>query len=321
MSRSDAASSILAKALLWSSSSRAGRRGRWRRSSRASRQFDARQAAPQQRSGKAQAGDAQPRLSAQKIGVCSTSAQFPVRCFASVAGTVPAAARPQIGSRAACECRWHCLGSRHEQGLHTRRRQRRRVADIGERPVSTHRNLVTSAGLAQIDEASGELREDWRRPRPTPTANASRPCRATCATGRRAARTPNCRSPSPDSDVVRFGMTVTIEGDDGKRKAWKIVGEDEADAAKGSVSHVSPMALCAVRQDGRRNRHRQRQGMGNRQAGGLIRTGADRLEVIAKEGCCKKACDALIRGALASLSDISAGPSLRRRAVLSCLPS
>ena len=37
---------------------------------------------------------------------------------------------------------------------------------------------------------------------------------------------------------------MTIEGEDGKRKAWKIVGEDEADAAKGSVSHVSPMALA-----------------------------------------------------------------------------
>jgi transcription elongation GreA/GreB family factor len=43
---------------------------------------------------------------------------------------------------------------------------------------------------------------------------------------------------------VRFGMTVTIEGEDGKRHSWKIVGEDEANAANGSVSHVSPMALA-----------------------------------------------------------------------------
>ena len=33
-----------------------------------------------------------------------------------------------------------------------------------------------------------------------------------------------------------------VEDEAGKRKTWKIVGEDEADAAKGSVSHVSPMA-------------------------------------------------------------------------------
>jgi transcription elongation GreA/GreB family factor len=39
-------------------------------------------------------------------------------------------------------------------------------------------------------------------------------------------------------------MTVTVEAEDGKRKSWKIVGEDEADAASGSVSHVSPMAMA-----------------------------------------------------------------------------
>jgi transcription elongation GreA/GreB family factor len=48
--------------------------------------------------------------------------------------------------------------------------------------------------------------------------------------------------PEPDSDVVRFGMTVTIEDEDGMRKTWRIVGEDEADAAHGKISHVSPMA-------------------------------------------------------------------------------
>lgn len=50
--------------------------------------------------------------------------------------------------------------------------------------------------------------------------------------------------PEPGSDVVRFGMGVTLEGDDGKKVHWKIVGEDEADPSKGSISHVSPMALA-----------------------------------------------------------------------------
>jgi transcription elongation GreA/GreB family factor len=43
---------------------------------------------------------------------------------------------------------------------------------------------------------------------------------------------------------VRFGMSVTIEDDDGKKKRWRIVGEDEADAAHGTISHVSPMAAA-----------------------------------------------------------------------------
>ncbi|TIU14988.1 MAG: transcription elongation factor, partial [Mesorhizobium sp.] len=50
--------------------------------------------------------------------------------------------------------------------------------------------------------------------------------------------------PEPGSDLVRFGMGVTLEGDDGRKVHWKIVGEDEADPAKGTISHVSPMALA-----------------------------------------------------------------------------
>lgn len=48
--------------------------------------------------------------------------------------------------------------------------------------------------------------------------------------------------PDADSDVVRFGMGVTLEDEDGGKVHWKIVGEDEADPAKGTISHVSPMA-------------------------------------------------------------------------------
>jgi transcription elongation GreA/GreB family factor len=43
---------------------------------------------------------------------------------------------------------------------------------------------------------------------------------------------------------VRFGMTVTIEDENGKQHRWKIVGEDEADTSKGKISHASPMAAA-----------------------------------------------------------------------------
>ncbi|MGE3147133.1 MAG: GreA/GreB family elongation factor, partial [Pseudorhodoplanes sp.] len=48
--------------------------------------------------------------------------------------------------------------------------------------------------------------------------------------------------PDPDEKVVRFGMTVRLEGEDGRHVTWKIVGEDEADPHAGKISHVSPMA-------------------------------------------------------------------------------
>jgi transcription elongation GreA/GreB family factor len=50
----------------------------------------------------------------------------------------------------------------------------------------------------------------------------------------------------PNLATVQFGRTVEIEREDGRRQAWRIVGEDEADPAKGSVSYVSPMARAVM---------------------------------------------------------------------------
>jgi len=50
--------------------------------------------------------------------------------------------------------------------------------------------------------------------------------------------------PDDDSGMIRFGMTVTLRDDHDKEHSWKIVGEDEADAKHGTISHVSPMALA-----------------------------------------------------------------------------
>ena len=108
--------------------------------------------------------------------------------------------------------------------------------------MSSHRNLVTAAGLAQIDEEIAALRRDLAKAE----AASDRQRIATVSRDLRywSARRENAElsAPDPDSKVVRFGVTVAVEDEDGNRKSWKIVGEDEADAAKGSVSHVSPMA-------------------------------------------------------------------------------
>ena len=41
---------------------------------------------------------------------------------------------------------------------------------------------------------------------------------------------------------MHFGSTVTIEREDGGRQTFRIVGEDEADPAKGSIAYVAPLA-------------------------------------------------------------------------------
>ena len=116
------------------------------------------------------------------------------------------------------------------------------LADIGERPVSGNRNLVTPKGLAMIDTELAALRERLAKAEAggdrEKIALVSRDLRYWNA--RR--ETAELVKPGADSAVVRFGMTVSIENDDGLRRKWTIVGEDEADAAGGTISHVSPMA-------------------------------------------------------------------------------
>ncbi|MGF7161622.1 transcription elongation GreA/GreB family factor [Rhodoligotrophos appendicifer] len=49
-----------------------------------------------------------------------------------------------------------------------------------------------------------------------------------------------------DTGDVRFGMRVTIERDDGRQQSFRIVGQDEADPAKGLISFVSPLAVALL---------------------------------------------------------------------------
>ncbi|WP_315919421.1 transcription elongation factor GreA [Mesorhizobium sp. SP-1A] len=116
------------------------------------------------------------------------------------------------------------------------------IAGIGERPVSQHRNLVTPTGLARIEAELAGLREALARAE-------SEGDRERIAMISRDLRYWNARResaelsvPEDGSDVVRFGMTVELEAEDGSAATWRIVGEDEADPAQGTISHVSPMA-------------------------------------------------------------------------------
>lgn len=124
------------------------------------------------------------------------------------------------------------------------------AADLLDRPVSSHPNLVTATGLAQLDaqlaqaraaysaaQASGDVAEDR-----TAMARATRDLRYYAA--RRASA--QLTEPSGRADVVHFGQAVTFDREDGRRQTFRIVGEDEADPTKGSVSYVSPLAVALL---------------------------------------------------------------------------
>jgi transcription elongation GreA/GreB family factor len=112
--------------------------------------------------------------------------------------------------------------------------------EFPERLVSTAPNLVTAEGLAAIEaeiaRLEGELAEagDDRSAR----ANIGRDLRYWNARRGSAHVTP---APA-DTSAVHFGSTVTIDRDDGRQQTFRIVGEDEADPERGTLSHVSPLA-------------------------------------------------------------------------------
>jgi transcription elongation GreA/GreB family factor len=49
-----------------------------------------------------------------------------------------------------------------------------------------------------------------------------------------------------DTTQVRFGSTISIRRADGRVQTFRIVGEDEADSARGTISHVSPVARALM---------------------------------------------------------------------------
>jgi transcription elongation GreA/GreB family factor len=72
--------------------------------------------------------------------------------------------------------------------------------------------------------------------------------------------------PAPESNgKVQFGSTVTILRDDGRRQMYRIVGEDEAEPAKGTLFDVSPVARALM----------------NKQVGDVIVAGSGEAEIVA----------------------------------------
>jgi transcription elongation GreA/GreB family factor len=118
--------------------------------------------------------------------------------------------------------------------------------DIADRPLSPHRNLVTPEGLAQIEAeidrlhalvAQAQEAEDR-----SATARAQRDLRYWQARRASAELVPTM----DDKTKVHFGSTVRIRYENGREMRFRIVGEDEADPGKGTISYVSPMARALV---------------------------------------------------------------------------
>jgi transcription elongation GreA/GreB family factor len=118
-------------------------------------------------------------------------------------------------------------------------------ADLPERAISPHANLVTAHGLAQIEATIARLTEEQRIARdagdvPAATSEARdlRYWSARLATAQVTEQNP--------SSQVQFGSRVTIKRPDGSTQAYRIVGTDEGNPVQGTLSYVSPLAQALM---------------------------------------------------------------------------
>lgn len=135
--------------------------------------------------------------------------------------------------------------------------------ELPERPISSAPNLVTREGLAQIEAEIARLTDELAQ------VGDDRAARARVGRDLRywTARRGNAQliEPPGDCSAVRFGCTVTIHRDDGREQTFRIVGEDEADPEKGTLSHASPLARALM----------------GREVGDSVRVGDSELEIVA----------------------------------------
>ncbi len=124
------------------------------------------------------------------------------------------------------------------------------AADLPDRPISTHPNLVTASGLAAIEQALDAARQAYAAAQMEGGVSADRTAMARATrelrywSARRASA--QLTEPAPQAGRVQFGGTLEIERDDGRRQTFRIVGEDEADPAAGRLSYVSPLARAVL---------------------------------------------------------------------------
>ena len=122
------------------------------------------------------------------------------------------------------------------------------AANLPDRPVSPHPNLVTATGLAAIEAELAQARAAYAAAQADGGISADRTAMARATrdlrywSSRRASA--QLTEPEDQTGVVQFGCTVEVEREDGRRQTFRIVGEDEADPAMGSISYASPLSAA-----------------------------------------------------------------------------
>jgi transcription elongation GreA/GreB family factor len=121
-----------------------------------------------------------------------------------------------------------------------------KVEDLPDRAISPHRNLVTPEGLGAIEVALTRFEKDYRQAIRSADAQAAAAAMREVRYWRARRASAEVIRPRAKVERASFGTTVTLRRHDGREQTFRIVGEDEADPAHGTVSYVSPVARAVM---------------------------------------------------------------------------
>jgi transcription elongation GreA/GreB family factor len=119
-------------------------------------------------------------------------------------------------------------------------------AELPDRPISPHRNFVTEAGFVAIEAALGRFEAAHRAATDIGDREAAAAALREVRYWRVRRASAEILKPPADKSAASFGMTVTLRRVDGREQSFRIVGEDEADPSRGTVSYVSPLARAVL---------------------------------------------------------------------------
>jgi transcription elongation GreA/GreB family factor len=120
------------------------------------------------------------------------------------------------------------------------------TVDLPDRRISPHPNLVTADGLIAIESTLSRFEAAHRAAVDKDNKQAAAAAQREIRYWRARRASAQVIKPVADKSRAYFGATVTVRRDDGRAQTFRIVGEDEADPSRGTVSHVSPIARAVL---------------------------------------------------------------------------
>ena len=138
------------------------------------------------------------------------------------------------------------------------------VENLPDRPISSHPNMVTPKGFELIESALSRLRQEHALAQSVNDRAAMARIARDLRYWTSRHSTAEVARPPKDTALVRFGCEVTIARNGDRRETYRIVGEDEAEPSRGTLSYVSPLARSLI----------------GRQVGDVVRVGSSEAEIL-----------------------------------------